>query len=57
MGTPWEAEVSEAEKYLEYAEDCLRIAKSMSGKDKETLLKIAKAWEERAEAAKKKTNG
>ena len=57
MGTPWEAEVSEAEKYLEYAEDCLRIAKSMNGKDKETLLKIAKAWEERAEAAKKKTNG
>ena len=52
-----EADVSEAEKYLEYAEDCLRIAKSMSGKDKETLLKIAKAWEERAEAAKKKTNG
>ena len=56
MGT-WEADVSEAEKYLEYAEDCLRIAKSMNGKDKETLLKIAKAWEERAEAAKKKTNG
>ena len=32
----------------EYAKDCIRIAQSMDGADKQTLLKIAEAWEMRA---------
>ena len=44
----------DAEKYREYARDCRRIAETMKGDDKQTLLKIAKAWEERARQAEKK---
>jgi hypothetical protein len=40
--------LSDTEKFRGYARDCVRIAESMKGKDKETLLKIAEAWEERA---------
>ena len=32
----------------EYAADCVRIAQSMDAKDRETLLRMAKAWEDRA---------
>jgi predicted lipoprotein len=35
----------EAKKYRQYAKDCVRIAASMSGKDRQTLLDIADAWE------------
>ena len=38
----------EAKKYRQYAKDCVRIAASMSGKDRQTLLDIADAWEARA---------
>ena len=31
----------EAKKYRQYAKDCVRIATSMSGKDRQTLLDIA----------------
>ena len=31
----------EAKKYRQYAKDCVRIAASMSGKDRQTLLEIA----------------
>jgi len=41
--------MSEEKIYLQYAEDCLRIAEKMQGKDRQTLLKIAEAWRTRAE--------
>ena len=52
-----EAGLSDTDKFRGYARDCVRIAESMKGKDKETLLKIAEAWEERARHTQaKKTN-
>ena len=44
----------EAKKYRQYARDCVRIAASMSGKDRQTLLDIANAWEARAVEAEGK---
>lgn len=45
--------MKDAKTYREYAADCIRMAKLMSGKDKDTLLKMAEAWDERAEEAKR----
>jgi hypothetical protein len=42
-----------AKTYREYAADCIRIAQSMSAKDRETLLKMAQAWEDRAREAER----
>lgn len=44
----------ESEKYRQYAKDCRRIAASMSGKNRQTLLEIAAAWETRAGEAERK---
>ena len=44
----------EAKKYRQYAKDCVRIAASMSGKDRQTLFDIADAWEARAVEAEAK---
>jgi hypothetical protein len=44
-----------AKTYREYAADCVRIAQRMSAKDKETLLKMAQAWEDRAREAERQT--
>jgi hypothetical protein len=55
-----EANMKDAKTYREYAADCIRMAKLMSPKDKEALLKMAEAWEERAREAErqeKKTDG
>ena len=49
--------MSESEKYRQYAQDCVRIAASMSGKDRQTLLEIAAAWEARAAEAESKSSG
>jgi hypothetical protein len=38
----------QAKKYRQYAKDCVRIAATMSGKDRQTLLDIGDAWEARA---------
>jgi hypothetical protein len=46
-----EAEMKDAKTYEEYAADCTRMAKMTSGKDRETLLKMADAWKERAREA------
>ena len=46
----------EAKKYRQYAKDCVRIAASMSGKDRQTFLDIAKAWEGRAVEAESKSS-
>jgi hypothetical protein len=40
--------MSEADKYRQYAKDCIRLASTMTGADRQTLLKIAEAWEGRA---------
>jgi hypothetical protein len=48
-----EAGMKKAETYREYAADCIRIAQLMSAKDRETLLKMAQAWEDRAREAER----
>jgi hypothetical protein len=48
-----EANVKEAQTYRDFAADCIRIAKTMRGAEKETLLSMAKAWEERAREAER----
>jgi hypothetical protein len=45
--------MKDAKTYREYAADCMRIAKSMDEKDREILLKMAKAWEGRAREAER----
>jgi hypothetical protein len=37
--------------YRQYAAECRRIAETMSTKDKDTLLRMAKLWDDRAAAA------
>jgi len=53
--------MQEATTYRQYAADCRRLAIGMSGKDQSTLLKMAEAWESRANEAerleKKKMDG
>ena len=49
-----EARLQESDKFRKYAADCLRIARQMSGKDRQALLEIAGAWETRAQDAEKK---
>ena len=48
-----DATMLEFEKYREYARDCIRLAEPMSAADKQTLLKIAEAWEMRAVEAER----
>ena len=38
----------EPEKYKRFAVDCIRIAETLSGEDRQRLLKIADAWTELA---------
>jgi hypothetical protein len=45
--------MKKSQTYREYAADCVRIAKSMSAKDRETLLEMARAWEDRARDAER----
>ncbi|HET7911708.1 MAG TPA: hypothetical protein VFL49_06740 [Pseudolabrys sp.] len=47
----------ESEKFRQYAADCIRIARQMSGEDRQILLDIAAAWEMRAQDAEKKEKG
>ena len=48
-----EANMKDAKTYLEYAADCVRMAKLMGTKDKDALLKMAEACEERAQEAER----
>src|SRR5947209_2121790 len=48
-----EANMKDAKTYREYAADCIRMAKLMDPKDKEALLNMAQAWEERAREAER----
>jgi hypothetical protein len=45
--------MKDVKTYREYAADCIRIAQSMDAKDRETLLRMAKAWEDRAREAER----
>jgi hypothetical protein len=54
--------MQDSKTYRQYAEDCRRIAQTMSAKDKAVMLEMAKVWDERAEeserlAAKDKAGG
>jgi hypothetical protein len=40
--------MKDVKMYREYAADCIRIAQSMNAEDREILLKMARAWEDRA---------
>ena len=40
--------MSKSEKYKQFAADCIRIAETLGGEDREILLKIADVWTERA---------
>jgi hypothetical protein len=51
-----EADMKDAKTYREYAADCIRMAKLMDPKDKQALLKMAEAWEERAREAERQEN-
>jgi hypothetical protein len=41
-------------QYRQNAADCRRIAETMKGEDRKTLLKIAEAWERQALEAEKR---
>ena len=49
--------MKDAKMYREYATDCIRIAQSMNAEDRETLLKMAQAWEDRAREAERSEEG
>jgi hypothetical protein len=40
--------------YSQYAQDCLRIAEKMTGKDRQTLLKSAETLRSAAEEAERR---
>jgi hypothetical protein len=46
--------MQEAKTYRQYAADCRRMATTMSDKDGKILLKMAEAWESRAEEAERR---
>ena len=48
-----EVMMKDAETYRGYAADCRRMAKQAQPKDKEALIKMAEAWEERAQQAER----
>jgi hypothetical protein len=45
--------MKDVKTYREYAVDCIRIAQTMDAKDRETLLRMAEAWEDRAREAER----
>jgi hypothetical protein len=56
-----EANMKDAKTYREYAADCIRMARLLNPRllnpnDKQTLLKMAEAWEERAREAERQEN-
>ena len=45
--------MQDSNTYRQYADDCRRIAETMSAKDKAIMLEMAKVWDERAEDAER----
>ena len=43
----------ESQKYRQYAADCIRLSQTMTAADKQKLLEIASAWENRAQEAER----
>ena len=43
--------MQDSKTYRQFANECRRMAATMSAKDKSVLLEMAKLWEERAEEA------
>jgi len=43
----------ESQKYRQYAADCIRLSQTMTAAEKQTLLEIASAWENRAQEAER----
>jgi hypothetical protein len=43
--------------YRQYANDCRRIAATMSARDKAVLLEMARVWDERAKEAERMEKG
>src|SRR5262245_2772732 len=50
---PEEVALLESQKYRHYAADCIRLSQTMNAADKQTLLEIACAWEQRAQEAER----
>jgi hypothetical protein len=48
--------MQDSKTYRQYANDCRRIAATMSAKDKAVLLEMAKVWDERANEAERAGN-
>ena len=48
-----ERDMKDAKTYREYAADCIRIAKLINAADRDALLKMAEAWEDRAREAER----
>jgi hypothetical protein len=48
--------MQDSKTYRQYANDCRRIAATMSAKDKAVLLEMAKVWDERANEAERVAN-
>jgi hypothetical protein len=48
--------MQDSNTYRQYANDCRRIAETMSAKDKAIMLEMAKVWDERAEEAGRAEN-
>jgi hypothetical protein len=45
--------MQKAKTYREYAADCRRLAETMEKKDRPVLLRMAEAWEARADEAER----
>jgi hypothetical protein len=48
--------MSDAHKYNQYAIDCERIARTMTGEQRSSLLAIAEAWRELAREAERRSD-
>jgi hypothetical protein len=46
--------MTSAKQYRQNAADCRRIAATMNGEDRKTLLNIAEAWEQQAQQAERR---
>jgi hypothetical protein len=45
--------MQDSKTYRQYADDCRRIAETMTAKDKAIMLEMAKLWDERATDAER----
>ena len=55
--SPRGASMDDPDRYKKYAEECKRLAKTMSLADRKAMLEIAEAWLICAKEAEKKATG